>query len=138
MYGCVFVPGLRGDLPGDVASAARRLEASSPVLSHDATNDREREAHHDPGAQQQEHRGGWQSLSGAPPPVDGVHHAPRQEQRSFGDKGMNEYIIKGGGSNCFRYLSEQSTPRYYICSKGTMKSLGKIISVYLLNVASKS
>lgn len=79
----VFVPGLRGDLPGDVASATRSLKAARPVLPHDAANDREGEAHQHPGAQEQQHGGGRQGLSGAAPPVDGVDHAPCQEERRW-------------------------------------------------------
>lgn len=86
MYHRVFVPGLRRDLPGDVAGAARRLEAAGPVLSHDPADDGEGEAHQHPGTQQEEHGGGRQSLSGAAPPVDGVHNAPCKEQRSCGDE----------------------------------------------------
>lgn len=84
MHGRVLVPGLLRDLPGDVTGAARRLEAAGPVLPHDAADDGEREAHQHPGAQQEQHGGGRQGLSGAAPPVDGVHDAPRQEQRSCG------------------------------------------------------
>lgn len=84
MHHRVFVPGLRGDLPRDVASAARRLEAAGPVLPHDAADDGEGEAHQHPGAQQQQHGGGRQGLRGAAPPVDGVHHAPRDEERRCG------------------------------------------------------
>lgn len=83
MHGRVLVPGLGGDLPGDVPSAARRLEAARPVLPHDAADDCEGEAHQHPGAQQQQHGGGRQGLRGAAPPVDGVDHAPRQEERSW-------------------------------------------------------
>jgi len=86
----VFVPGLRGDLPGDVASATGRLKAAGPVLSHNASDDSEREAHEHPGAQDEEHGGGRQSLSGAAPPVDGVHNAPCQEQGSYGNEGPTE------------------------------------------------
>lgn len=85
MHNGVFVPGLCGNLSGDVASAAGSLETAGSVLSHDATNDGEREAHQHPGTQQEEHRGGRQSLSGTAPPVDRVHNAPRQEQRSCGN-----------------------------------------------------
>lgn len=86
MHSRVFVPRLRGDLPGDVASAAGRLEAAGSVLSHDAADDGEREAHQHPGTQQEEHSGGRQSLSGAAPPVDRVHYTPCQEQRSCGNE----------------------------------------------------
>ena len=82
MHSCVFVPRLCGDLPGDVASAAGSLEATGSVLSHDATDDGERESHQHPGTQQEEHSGGRQCLGGATPPVDGVHYAPCEEQRS--------------------------------------------------------
>lgn len=82
----VFVPGLCRDLPGNVASAAGRLEAASPVLSHDAADDSEREAHQHPGTQQEEHGGGRQSLSGAAPPVDRVHYTPCKEERSCGNE----------------------------------------------------
>lgn len=84
VHGCVLVPGLRGDLSRDVASAAGRLEVAGSVLSHDASDDGEGEAHQHPGTQQEEHGGGRQSLSGAAPPVDRVHHTPGQEQRSCG------------------------------------------------------
>lgn len=87
MYHGVFVPGLRGDLPGDVTSAARRLEAAGPVLSHNPADDGEGEANQNPGTQQEEHCGGRQSLSGAAPPVDGVHHAPGEEKGSCGNVG---------------------------------------------------
>ena len=87
----VLVPGLRGDLPGDVARAARRLEAARAVLAHDAPDDGEGEAHQDPGPQQQQHCAGRQGLGGAAPPVDRVHHAPRQEQgRCNGAGGQRE------------------------------------------------
>lgn len=76
MYSRVLVPGLCRDLPSDVASAAGRLEAASSVLSHDAADDSEREAHHYPGTQQEEHGGGRQRLGRAAPPVDWVHNAP--------------------------------------------------------------
>ena len=87
MYGRVFVPRLRRDLPGDVSSAARRLEAAGSILSHNASDDGERETHQHPGPQDEQHGGGRQSLSGAAPPVDGVHNTPCQEQRSCGDEG---------------------------------------------------
>ncbi|XP_069007210.1 phosphoenolpyruvate carboxykinase [GTP], mitochondrial-like [Embiotoca jacksoni] len=76
VYDRVFVPGLCGNLPGDVTRAARRLEAASSVLSHNAAGDGEGEAHQHPGAQQEEHGGGRQSLRGAAPPVDRVHYTP--------------------------------------------------------------
>lgn len=82
----VLVPGLRGDLPGDVASATGRLEAARPVLPNNAADDGEGEAHQHPGAQQQQHGGGRQGLRGAAPPVDGVDHAPRQEERRWEEK----------------------------------------------------
>lgn len=82
VHGGVLVPRLLGDLSGDVAGAAGRLEAARPILAHDATDDGEREAHEHPGAEQQQHGGGGQRLGGAAPPVDRVHHAPREEERS--------------------------------------------------------
>ncbi len=111
----VFVPGLCGDLPGDVASAAGRLEAAGSVLSHDTSNDGEREAHQHPGAQQEEHGGGRQSLSGATPPVNRVHYAPCQEERSCGkneqeDKRQKSFLIMPNYSlrnlswdNCYKW-----------------------------------
>ena len=84
VHSCVFVPGLWRDLSGDISSAAGCLEAAGLVLSHNATYDGEGEAHKQPGTQQKEHCGGWQSLSGATPPVDWVHYTPCQEQRSCG------------------------------------------------------
>lgn len=82
MYSRVLVPGLCRDLPGNVTSATGRLEVAGAVLSHDATDDSQWEAHQHPGTQQEEHGGGWQSLGGAAPPVYGVHNAPCEEQRS--------------------------------------------------------
>lgn len=82
----VLVPRLRGDLPGNVTGAARCLEATSSVLSHNAADDCEGEAYQHPGAQQEENCGGWQSLGGATPPVDGVNYTPSDEQGSFGNK----------------------------------------------------
>lgn len=82
----VLIPRLRGDLPGNVTGAARCLEATSSVLSHDAADDGEGEAYQHPGAQQKENGGGWQSLGGAAPPVDGVHYTPSEEQGSCGEK----------------------------------------------------
>lgn len=70
MYSCVLVPGLGRDLTGNVTSAARSLKTASSVLPYNASDDGEREADKHPGAQQQEHRGGWQSLGGATEPVD--------------------------------------------------------------------
>lgn len=70
MYSCVFVPGLGRDLTGDVTGTARSLKAASSVLPHNASDDGEWEADEHPGAQQQEHRGGRQSLGGAAEPVD--------------------------------------------------------------------
>lgn len=90
VYSRVFVPGLCRDLPGDVASAAWRLEAAGSVLSHNAADDSEWKAHQHPGTQNEEHSGGRQSLSGAAPPVDRVNNTPCQEQRSCGNEGPNE------------------------------------------------
>lgn len=92
VHGHVLVPGLRRDLPGDVASATGRLEAARPVLAHDAANDGEGEAHQHPGAEQQKHSGGRQGLCRATPPVDGVDHAPRQEERRWEKQGAGRAV----------------------------------------------
>lgn len=49
VHGCVFVPGLLGDLTGYVARATRGLEVARFVLSDDSTDDGEWEAHQHPG-----------------------------------------------------------------------------------------
>ena len=103
MHSCVFVPRLCGDLSGDVAGAAGCLEVAGSVLPHDASDDCEGEAHQHPGTQQEEHGGGRQSLSGAAPPVDGVHDAPRQEQRSCGVEGSDMVLITSADKNNASY-----------------------------------
>lgn len=87
MHGGALVPGLGGDLPGDIASAAGGLEAARSVLADDTADDGEREAHQHPGPQQEQHGGGRQGLRGAAPPVDRVDDAPCQEQRRCGKNG---------------------------------------------------
>lgn len=70
VYSRVLVPGLCGDLAGDVACATGGLEVACTVLAHNAPDDSEGESHQDPGPQQQQHCRGRQGLGGAAPPVD--------------------------------------------------------------------
>lgn len=92
--GGVFVPGLGGDLASDVPRTARSLKAARSVLPHDASDDGEREADEHPRSQEQEHRGGWEGLGGTAEPVDRVHHAPRQEQRSWRRRGRPSFLSR--------------------------------------------